>query len=190
MRNTNPTGSLPNCGRASAVDLGSRASSTNCRGGRQSQKNVAVILVAFCLILANSAATQATPIHFEKHFTLFDTFGQTPHSATNAFIRVETFGVLTRYWQPIAPNTMGEVVYKIDVPGVIVSANFDARMGIYNGHSLPAFDPGASAWLDVSTETICLKPCPQQRAILLRTITTSLPTCRGHQSSSSGRGCL
>ena len=42
----------------------------------------------------------------------------------------------------------------MDVPGVIVSANFDARMGVYNGHSLPAFDPGASAWLDVSTDGI------------------------------------
>jgi hypothetical protein len=154
MRDTNPTGSLPNCRRASAVDLGSRASSPNCRSGRQSQKNVAGILVALCLLFTNGAATQATPIQFEKQFTLFDTFGQTPHSATNVFIRVETFGTLTRYWQPIAPNTMGEVVYKMDVPGVIVSANFDARMGIYNGHSLPAFDPGASAWLDVSTDGI------------------------------------
>ena len=154
MRNTNPTGSPSDIGRASTLESTSRASSTACRDVRQSRLRATGLILLFWLVLANGAATHATPIHFEKQFTLFDTFGQTPHSATNAFIRVETFGTLTRYWQPIAPNTMGEVVYKMDVPGVIVSANFDARMGVYNGHSLPAFDPGASAWLDVSTDGI------------------------------------
>jgi len=93
-------------------------------------------------------------LHFEKSFTLFDTFGQTPYAVTNAFIRIETFGPTTRYWQPTAPNTVGEAVYKFELPGVAARANFDAHMGVYNGHSIPAFDPGAAGWLDVSADGV------------------------------------
>jgi len=106
------------------------------------------------ILLANTDNTHASPLHFEKSFTLFDTFGQTPHAVTNAFIRVDNFGPLTRYWQPTAPNMLGEAVYKFELPGATVSANFDAHMGVYNGHSIPAFDPGAAGWLDVSADGV------------------------------------
>jgi hypothetical protein len=106
------------------------------------------------LALAKADGAYAAPLHFEKSFTLFDTFGQTPHLVENAFIRVETFGPLTRYWQPTAPNTLGQAVYKFELPGVAARANFDAHMGVYNGHSIPAFDLGAAGWLDVSADGV------------------------------------
>jgi len=112
------------------------------------------IVFMLSLALAKTENAHAAPLHFEKSFTLFDTFGQTPHAVTNAFIRIETFGPLTRYWQPTAPNMLGEAVYKFELPGNAVSANFNAHMGVYNGHSIPGFDPGAAGWLDVSADGV------------------------------------
>ena len=140
--------------RPSRRGYGFHVSSTACRSVRFCGAKAIWMLFVLSLAIAKVDSARAVPVHFEKSFTLFDTFGQTPHSVTNAFIRVETFGSQTRYWQPTAPNTMGETVYKFELPGVVLSANFDGHMGVYNGHSIPAFDPGSAGWLDVSADGV------------------------------------
>jgi|LakMenEpi03Aug12_release.lakeMendotaPanAssembly.Ray.scaffolds.fasta_scaffold480493_1 hypothetical protein len=152
MHNTNLTEFAKDATRSSELCVAFHASSAACRFAWRKCLRAFWIFFGLSLVLANAAAAHAAPLHFEKSFTLFDTFGQTPHAVTNAFIRVETFGPLTRYWQPLAPNVMGEVIYKFELPGVAVSSNYDAHMGVYNGQSLPAFDPGSAGWLDVSVD--------------------------------------
>ena len=64
MRNTNPTGSPSSIGRVSTFELVSLASSTTGLRGWRSPVSIAGIILAFCLILAGSAASQAARSHF------------------------------------------------------------------------------------------------------------------------------
>jgi hypothetical protein len=110
-----------------------------------------LILLALSIGQAKAAPTYTQ----EWSLDASDSFGTSPESVTNAFIRHEAFSPFVQYWQPTTPNTWAEVVYKIDVPFTIASATTDINVNAYNGtDGGPNFDPDSLSYADVSTDGI------------------------------------
>ncbi len=106
--------------------------------------------MALVVVLAGAAVSDAATI-FEESFTVLDSIGQNPFSVHDAVIKVEGNG--TSFWMPTTANVWGEVIYKFDIPFAIETANIDTKIHSYNGHDLlPNFDPGGTAYLDISTD--------------------------------------
>lgn len=102
------------------------------------------------LVLASAAVSEAA-ITFEESFTVLDPAGQNPFSVHDAVIKVESNG--TSFWMPTTANVWGEVIYRFDIPFAIATANIDTKIHSYNGHDLlPNFDPGGTAYLDISAD--------------------------------------
>ncbi len=98
------------------------------------------------LMLFGSSLAEAG---FQHAFNLFDDAESVPYFSSNAFLRKENiFGPdSVRYWQPAAANTWAEIVYRVDLTGPISTATLRADLWGYQ-----AFDSGAKAFLDVSTD--------------------------------------
>jgi len=101
------------------------------------------------LVLASAAISEAA-ITYEESFTVLDSVAHNPFSAHDAIIFRESADC--SFWMPTTANVWGEVIYRFEISFAIETANIDAKIHSYNGHDLPAFDPGGTAYLDISTD--------------------------------------
>ncbi|MFP6621258.1 MAG: Ig-like domain-containing protein, partial [Pirellulaceae bacterium] len=96
---------------------------------------------------------------YTQRFDLRSEYGNTPYRISNASLLRESFSPFVYYWHPSQLNQWAEVVYKVDVPFSIESADslkvgqhHPGLVSVYNGHSDANFDPNARGFFEVSLD--------------------------------------
>lgn len=113
--------------------------------------NVALSPSQFLNAYENSTRT------FDYAFNLRDDWGQYLHSATNAEVYTELVAGGSQpatFWRSTPINTWGEVVYHFPMSFEIATANLETQIFAFTTPFVSHLDPGAQAYLDVSSDGI------------------------------------
>lgn len=115
--------------------------------GATMSRSLTLALLAAIVLASHSVADT-----FTQDLSLALPFAQNPFFVQDAFLREESFGPHVRYWQPSAPNVVGIVTYKFDLPFSIQTAQLATGISSYTIGSDFNYDSNAETYLDVSTD--------------------------------------